>query len=203
MALAASTYYLARETRKLGVFTQREVAAVEQQAKAAAEQVDFLRLGVEASSRPVVVDVREDIDSPIENVAYAGWTAKVNATAVDVSTTATHLHVSIPVRNVGVGIAFIDSVSIRAESEEWDGTPTVQAIPPSEVSRLRFSVPTAATRYASFDADVIQSGALTLEVKYSDASGHVQPVTRLSYVRAEDGAWHVDRVVLLGVWGLL
>lgn len=201
LALAASTWRLARETRSLSKFTAREVAAAERQANAAYEQLQVARASLESSIRPVALDVPEDGSSSNELVTYdAAFSASVNRTHVHVATDRGYLHISVPFRNAGIGIAFVDRCSIRTADRFWEGTTTVQALPPGEVARMRFSVPNRVASYAAIHEGVVESGQLTVEIVYSDASARQQPITRLVYARRDDQGWGLDRVIVLGVW---
>jgi hypothetical protein len=197
LALAAATYYLARETRKLGQFTQREVAAAEEQARAAVQEVDIARRAFESSTQPVIVDMPADPSALVEDVVYTDATTSVGATAVDVLDSEDHLFVSVPLRNVGPGIAVVESARLRTEDNEWEGQPSVQFVAPWEHTRLRFSLRKQETGYAEFYDVIVRSGSITIEATYSDLAGHVQPVTRVSYLRSDDGTWTRDQVILL------
>lgn len=200
LALAVSTLRLAQETRQLSRYTRDEVVAAEAQARAAASQAETARLQLESASRPVLVDVRIDPSAGDEGVSYVGLHRAVNSSTVDVIATADYLHVSIPIRNVGVGIAFVDRARLRSYDVEWEGRASATVVPPGETARISFSIPHRATRYADFHAQIEQSGALELEIDYSDASGRPQPQTRLAYARTDLQGWVIERVVLLGAW---
>ena len=167
IALALATWRLARETRALSRFTQREVAAAEQQASAANEQLAVARESLQASTRPIALDVPEDPSALDETVLYEeGLSTRVNRTQVDVADADGYLNVSIPFRNVGAGVAFIDRCQMRTTEYEWEGASTVQALPPGEAARLRFSVPTRAASYAGFKEAVVDAGQIVAEISY-------------------------------------
>jgi hypothetical protein len=129
--LAWNTREAVRESRRQIDLSSREVVAVEAQGKAIAEQTQAVRdqataterqvaisaASLEAAARPVLVGVvpppvyragRQRVDAEVETVSY--WKdhdASVERDRVYYEETDEMIYCSVPLRNVGAGVAFV------------------------------------------------------------------------------------------------
>jgi len=122
---------------------------------------------------------------------------------VEFMTSATEgTRVAVPARNVGAGLAFIQSVRMH-----WDeagaavtpttyfGTPSKRVAPPGEEVWARFSFgPEAASRIEG----IATIGRFWVAIDYVDDSGGQAQTTRLDVIRTDaQKPWRVARVSLL------
>lgn len=212
--LAWSTRRSARDTRRLAgtteeevkavrdqvELTREEVEAVKEQAEAAREQVAVSSRAVAAGVRPVLIAVPEFRDlqpgtgyllEPLERVDYVDGTHAdgIAVSSVDVHESPEKLYVSVPLRNAGEGIAFVEASGFRwAEGGSFSGLASSRDVPPGERTRLRF------TQERSLEGvpDVAQLetyGTFSVEVSYADLAGG-KWTTRLDVHREErTGRW--------------
>lgn len=178
LALAVTTAWLAFQTRGLARKTQAEVDAT-------LSQVSVSRDAFEASTRPVIVDVPPASDH------------------VDVShDDAGRLHVQVPCRNAGAGLALVTSLALDwpESPEAWSGVATHTAIPPGEYSRLDFAAALGSERAAQEFVTRIGAGqTFTAEIGYTDVGGGQPARTRVVCAfrgDAGDEDWTVDRIEL-------
>ena len=211
-AMAVYTRSLAQRTREMAALTKAEVAAVvrqgaaiEQQATASTEQVrlaqsalvaqvqPWLTLGeVTAVSRPrVVIDrvFRDGIPSLVVNADDS------------------RLQVSLALRNVGNGLALIDST--RSHATGWSGAqsgdvlkpfsrPTVPrpVLPQGDQVRVEFDVhfdpwQSSLRTFAHLDRNY---GEFALDIVYSDVLGERSTRLRVSVAGTSENTWVVHKL---------
>lgn len=170
LILAGIALALVLATIRLVVATRAGTA----QAQADARQVlGLLQRQLEFSQRPLLVAV--PTAAPPVSVSFEG--AKI--------------HVSLPLRNVGRGLAMIDGEGVGLSGPGVGAleSRTVQEdyVPPGETTRLDL--------LAAFGDGPIATGTVwQLTVPYLDSAGRQRAVARLQIVRRTDDAWFVERV---------
>lgn len=205
---ARRTRELAQATVKLATSTEREVQAVVEQAEAARQQVEVSQEALLATYRPRLLNV------PL------GWTevgpaagarrTYVNVTDIE-GMTDDHLdpvtdahRISVPIRNVGTGLALIRRVQIRWHSPdahhpealgELGETGTFanafpSVLPPSEQGLLQstFSIGAQAS-ILGYGPDLRR---FSVDVDYTDMSGQLHETVRLDVSQEGDPPrWYV------------
>jgi hypothetical protein len=218
-ALAVMTWWLAGQTRSLVKAAKEELksvadeieisretmAEVREQTAASREQATVARLSMESTFRPVIVNVPPDW--PGFSTGYSETFEYVNGpkTTIDppsrweVHTTESqkHVHFSLPVRNVGAGVAFIIGTWLRFKKPEddpgWNGFATTTTLPPNEATRLRFSLEKEGSRGDEL-WEMLSYGNFAIEVLYQDLGGH-RWQTRLDvYKRPVKGGFSISQV---------
>ncbi len=119
---------------------QDQTAAVREQATATKRQVALSSAALEASVRPVLVPVTSGTDPAREEVPYLrGDRPNVEVSRVHYEATADTVRCSLPVRNVGAGIAFVTRVALLTRTA-YEGRITMPVIPPGERARVHFTL---------------------------------------------------------------
>jgi hypothetical protein len=128
-----------RQTETLG----EQTAAVRDQAEATKRQVAISSATLEAAARPVLVGIAP---SPAtigvrETVPYTpGYQQDVEIERIHFEATADMVYCSIPLRNVGAGVAFVQRASMMVAGY-YDGRVSQPVVAPGELTRARFAVP--------------------------------------------------------------
>jgi hypothetical protein len=217
LALAVATVYLGREAGAEGKrvaeqaeATRRSTDAVERQAAIAQEQVRVARQTLEASFRPVITNVspetRDDWSGVNENLSFADG-SDFNVPAEHRAFVATRddtklLHVAVPIRNGGTGIAFIAAASMRWKPDaSVSGLLATTVLPAGERAWIRFSVPkvdvpegsSVPVEHSDY-TNLISYGSVSVLVRYDDLGGNGW-VTRLDiHRRPGSGRWDISQV---------
>jgi hypothetical protein len=218
LGLAVGTFVLALATRRLAVSTDKEVkavgdeldlsrqtlAAVQEQAAAARDEVETSRLAAEATIRPVLVGARTakavrpdigDVQTAYEPVAWPGTNETRNipigtATAWEDANT---IYISVPLRNVGPGVALLRANALTLGDHRVSGVPSLGVVGPGETTRVQFNVARADDRSVALTE---QSGSFSIEVAYTDAAGGQMSLTRADLQFDRAGLWYVSQVFL-------
>lgn len=195
IALAVATFAMVRQTRHLAQLTRDELAAIQDQAHTAQEDVAVAREALEASYRPILVDVSATGDGD-EHVAYLGASFDVPHGSVHAAEKSGYLYCSVPLRNAGPGVAFMEAPGLRWSDEATPiiGDSSLHAVPPGDEVRLRFSIRDRIVPFAEVRAAVIEAGTIVVEAGYADIVGTAQPTTRAEFARNDEGAWEARRV---------
>ena len=154
LTLAGVTAWLARESRRQIDLSAREVSAVERQteavhdqAEATKRQVALSTASLEASSRPVLVGVvaphrmgHQPEDWNKETVLYSrDHVVQVRSDEVDFAETDEMVYCSVPLRNIGAGVAFLQEATLVTPTGYF-GRVSNPIVAPGETTRARFSV---------------------------------------------------------------
>jgi hypothetical protein len=199
LLLAAGTFYMAAGTKRLARLTENEVRAVEDQARAAGAHLQIAQEALEASIRPTLVDVPPTGPTSPERIQYEGWGTDVDRAAAHIEQTSDYLYCSVPLRNVGAGLALVEGVTLRwaANDVPWRGNSSLLAVPVGDQTRVLFSVPARRPEFSRAVEAVQEAGSFTIEASYTDASGRPQPPVRLLFVRNEAGGWATNQVLFI------
>lgn len=187
LSLAGVTAWLAWESRRQIDLSAREVAAVEKQteavrkqAKEAQRQAEVSAASLEASVRPVLVGaiapaeitrLDDNRAGQLEPVSYPNdYAIPVRPLAVHYEERDDMLYLSFCVRNIGVGVAFVQRVAVLTRTA-YPVRISPPIIPPDETARI----------------------LIALTLKQSDGSfTHVNEVTRTGrgFVQATVGLFY-------------
>lgn len=191
--LAGSTAQEIELTRQTAEDVRRQTAATE-------AQVGVGQATLAATFRPVLVSVPQGWDgfgrAGPETIRYLNGPevqiAQQDRWLVNVTESPKHLHFSVPVRNVGDGVAFVVTTALRWTADDAaTGMPTNAIVPRGEATRISFSIPKNGNQGA---VSLLQYGNFSAEVIYGDLGGHLWS-TRLDVYRRADGyGWFVTQV---------
>ncbi len=184
--LATKTGQVAEDTRDAANATRDAAQATAREAAVSAQEVEVARKALESSIRPIVVDVpREETFAGI--VRTVGTVTFENGPTVDLHSQSEvvikeddlYLYISIPLRNVGPGVAMITGLGLVFDGGKsgWSGAVSLTVVPPGEVTRFRFSVPKSRLELQS-GIERLKQGHGDLEARYSDVNGEQTTITR-------------------------
>ena len=201
---ATATLILAGITLGLALAIVALVNAIRRgtaQARAdAAAQLQVLQRQLHAGHRPLLVDVLRT--APVPDDTEAAHTTlpgiepeHFDPRTVHVKLAASQVSISVPLRNVGRGLAVIDGLGVEITGPGL-GEPEYRAVqrrhvPVDETTRIEL-VASHAT-----DEPVTSGAVWTVRVPYTDFAGEQRSNARLEIVcRGEDaeGPWYVERV---------
>jgi len=221
--LIGSQIAVAIGTLVLGAIAWWTARAASKTAKAAEDQV-------EAQTRPLLIDVGPRIVQPqqfggvpvqrlAEEITFEdGYVIRVSSIAGLIAGHGREdrHYLSIPLRNVGVGIALIEGIALL--EARYPGTTPKPNVPPGEQTRLNFVVRDTETQdglshfravvgAGFWDEDYDRpagpmkeppwdgEGVIGLEVGYTDLAGQQRTRTHLEVRRdRETGRWSMSRV---------
>ena len=197
--VAIGTLSLAAATAWMGWQTRRVAAISAIHADAALDSAHTSRSALESSIQPVLVDVPSGTDVQKEPVQYENMTLNIGRSEIQVHQAGEDLYCSVPLRNGGRGVALIGEVGLRWSDIEtpWLGRASLLAVPPGQLTRLRFSLPGRDPRAARAVAVITQTASFSVEVRCTSVAGLPQPWTRVDYARTDAGDWEARRAVLL------
>jgi hypothetical protein len=207
LTLALATAWLAKSTRSLAgttkqevdafeeqlALTREEVEAVKQQAKVARDQILLSSQALQASNRPLLVDV--PIGIYLESITESSYPDLVrhrviDRVAVSLRVDKGDLKLNVPFRNSGTGLALIQRVALLVEGEETPATVAGTAVGPGEFTRVNAS-------RAGLRANVSR---LNIIVWYTDLGGAQSTRSQLEFAidRSRDGhqEWRVRALYL-------
>jgi hypothetical protein len=176
-ALDIATLLLAVVTAAAAVAA---VCAVRAANRATRSAVDSAQKQVAAEIRPVLADVPQDL---FDDDAAEDWKRRVLVPPyTDV------LAISAPIRNVGLGPAFLDSAGIvpanRSKRPEFDvlvpAFPTHRVLPAGEATIITCSIRRDDLRFRALDEAV--GAQFNILVRYTDLAGEQRQVTNLYVV---------------------
>lgn len=194
LMLAAFTAFLALETRESVIATRVEAgiaaSALEQarkQAEATDRQASIAQETLEASWRPVLVDVLPPLQRADADYSTAGATPRP----------AGGFDFRVRFRNVGSGPAIIGRAGIHAGSAGVLATGiSSSVVAPGEMTTLEFQLKQEATEAHPVIANIRSRDAVTVDVSYGDQGGHHRWVTRAEVYPVEVGTWRIRSVQL-------
>lgn len=191
-AVALATLYLGWKTRGMARETKRVAEATETEARAVLEQSEKVAAQAAASEDQSRISV-EALQASIRPWLTAVVHAEVripSSTGLDpaiyLSERESDFVCSIPLRNVGNGLALIQPSMCRfvgrvlgVPSEPValsQGTPTAAAVGPGEATRIEFTIAKTSSQWTGLTLDAIvgldrHNGEFFVEVLYTDASG--------------------------------
>ncbi len=152
------------------------------------------REALRATIRPVLVDVPMDAPGSARVTHADGLELLVETDSVHVLAKEKYVFCSLPLRNVGPGVAVISGLGLREPS--WSGNASRMIVPPGEATRFSFSVPRDRPELSEGIGSML-GGRFILEARYADAEGGQDTITRAFVVRGEDGSYRVRQVALL------
>jgi hypothetical protein len=188
--LALATFRLARQARAEAKEVSRQSGILTQHAASTAAQVEVSRAALVAQVRPVLIDVEVGSAGAEELIWYErGVGRRVRRDEIHVAATEEGNFVcSVPLRNAGLGLAFIkDNPRLKhpARDDELIGRLTSQIVPPGERTRAFFA--------PGIPLEMPAEPSLILRVPYTDASGEVTLWTE-AIVQRKDDAWRVAQL---------
>lgn len=190
-----------------------QTQAVREQAEATKRQVDISIASLEAASRPVLVGLVEGLDwRPTRErdalrekitlayaLAYAGQhEVSVFADAIHYEAADDTIYCSVPLRNVGAGVAFLQRVELvttRGMDFPLQGRVTEPVVPRDETTRTLFAaVRKQSDGTASYWEEIVGiSGRgfaqFTIRVVYTGASRELVTVTELTTSQLPKGGF--------------
>jgi hypothetical protein len=205
--LAYFTWRLASETKNVAEKTHDEAVAVteqvriaNEQARIATEQVELSRQAMRAAIRPWLVPALRWTE--IENSSV-----KAQHGLIDLREDAQGIHGSVPLRNIGPGVAVIDREKSNVLGYGGLGSDlfaytnlktSVPVVPSGEVAELAFTIPGNTAAWVGITLDVFTGqnhvGDFGLDVWYSDWAQEQPMRVRFLVGRDTAGAeWHVFR----------
>lgn len=217
-AVAAGTLVLALFTWRLARETMGAVAAAEEQARLSGEalsiairqatsaeqqvlvgerQAEIASRTVRASIQPMLVAVPPQLETPEQVPRWRSQAAvSGHRGLVLVVLDGNSWEISIPLRNVGPGVAVVRGLSLQAGEVGWSGRMSSSIVAATEQTRFSFLVPPERDDLAPLKAS-LDSGTVDLVVAYTDISGLATFRTRASLHRAVDStSWAVRQVFL-------
>lgn len=222
LLLALTTAALAGFTLKAVRESQREVTAVDRQATSLAEQtgavkeqaaatrrqVDVSVASLEAASRPVLVGLvtsgnRRPV--PVTEAMYEmiplrfsdGQTDHIWPESIFYRAAEDKIYCSIPLRNVGAGVAFIQRTELVVTRNEFPltGRVTDPIVPRDEVTRTLFAAVRKQSDGSWSDWEEITGeggrgfAEFTIRVVYTGASKELVTVTEITTTQVPDGGY--------------
>jgi hypothetical protein len=158
--------------------TRGNLQAVERQAAASADQLLLAQQAFEASVLPILAEEPGSIAVGPNPIRYphSDYGKQFGNAEVEVVDLADGTHVSIPLRNVGPGIAVITSAGLSPPGSVHAAF-TRNIVPSGESVRFLFTVPRA-NADARPILESIDSGTLSVTVGYHDATGRQDLIGR-------------------------
>lgn len=104
---------------------------------------------------------------------------------------------SVPVRNVGLGLAIVSQVWLYGpEPPRWNGVASLTVIPSGEQTTARFTLARNDPQGGPIIDQVLRARSFSVSVLYTNAAGGQETITRLDVHQTEGGGWRVTRVHL-------
>lgn len=182
LGLAAATAYLALQTRG--------------EAKAS-------RQALQTTIRPLIVDAPRGVFLRDNETIYADGPRRTQVDRAKIDAWASsgqegRIAVSVPLHNVGSGVALIEDARLIFDGDyRWTRTALQTAVPPGQLTELSFGadidVGDAAVWQATFESEVHE---FSVEVAYTDLKGGQRTRTRVQ-VRGRSKWWRVTSRTLL------
>lgn len=109
------------------------------------------------------------------------------------------IYLSVPLRNVGPGAAFIRGIGLRFQGRVMSagGRPSIGVVPPGEVVRIQYTIETAGRDDMPSLDGIEQYGSFSIQVAYTDVAGEQWTLTRANVQRdARYNRWITSQVFL-------
>lgn len=187
VALGYLTYRLARGTEAMAMAVSDQVKASRAQVEASREQADLTREALSGSVRPILAGIPRGIEVHSSDLVI--WPGAGSLRLDDEGEiVATADFCTVPLRNVGPGIAFVESYTLEGwGGQHWFRKCSSGVIPSGSKARFTFFSP---ERLAP---DSPKPHQATLVVAYRDV-GKAGLTTRVDIVRSTAGVMVVNRV---------
>jgi hypothetical protein len=192
--LEAQTTALQDEAHAVG----EQVEAVRAQAEATKRQAELSAAAIEASARPILVGLPPDFSTEVENLVYTpGPTiGRIYRSQINYTESEDYVYCSVPLRNVGGGVAFVQSVSLLTGLASYEGRISNPVIPTSEIARVRFSLLLVDRSGKRTDANAITAAdrgfpQFTVYLVYTGASRDLVTASKVTVAGLPDGAFLV------------
>ena len=101
---------------------------------------------------------------------------------------------SVPLRNIGSGVALIQGISLHIGDLGWGGEMTSAVVAPNEWTRFAFTIPKDTPALDTVLSD-LRSGTATMWVRYTDITGSQVFRTRVD-IHDTGQHWTVRQVFL-------
>ncbi len=203
--LAYFTWRLARETKNVADKTHDEAMAVTEQVRIANEQARIASEQVELSREAMRASIRPWLAPALRWTEVEGSHVMAQHGVIDLREDTQGIRGSVPLRNIGPGVAVIDRAKSNVLGYSGLGSDlsaytnlntSVPVIPSGEVSELAFTIPSNSAAWVGLTMDTFTGqshvGDFALDVWYSDWSKE-QPM-RVRFLVGRDNAnaeWHV------------
>lgn len=176
----------------IGVETRRMAAAATADAKAArdavgsaAEQAAIARESLWAQQKPVLIEAVRLVsinqhDREMVKFQDGTWTKPMLGEAHVLCASGKAAYVSLPERNVGRGVAVVDSATLLVEGTGSEPLRVGGAylrrrhVPPRETVRMDFVIAPGTTSYEAVEDAINEAGSLSVSIGYSDLAGNAQ-----------------------------
>jgi hypothetical protein len=187
ISLGLATFWLGWQTRNVAKTGDAELKLLGRQANAADSQSKAAEAALSASIRPLLLDVprhthREILTGPFGR----GGLQPVDASVIYAVVSDSEVHLTVPVRNAGQGVALVTAAALTSIDAErvvrpvvTGGTPS--AIAPREEDSVYFDDDDGPSNLRHL---IEVGGDLVVEVAYSDAAGGQLAATRLYLIRS-------------------
>lgn len=198
IVLAIGTGLLARQTKNVVDKAGEQVNATKEQADVAREQVAVSNVqaalaaqALAASVQPTLVAVPPLGETSASMASVGG--VRPDRVAVDEPVDGIR-QVTIPLRNIGPGVALIRGLSVRVGPDVgWSGRMSSGVVAINEVTRLWFDIPTDRPELAP----LVAATTFTVIAAYTDISGERTFRTEAHVHRVgDDQRWIVRQVFL-------
>jgi hypothetical protein len=194
LMLAAFTAFLALETRESVIATRVEAgiaaSALEQarkQAEATDRQAGIAQETLEASWRPVLVDVLPPLNRADADFSNAGVSPRQRG----------GLTVSVRLRNIGSGPAIISRAGLSAGAAGVEASRTISAVvAPGDMTTLEFDLPAENTEAHAVIAALTAQAPVAVTVFYGDQGGHHRWRTRAELHSRDKFTWRIRSLEL-------
>ena len=174
----------------------KQTEAVQAQAAATERQVSISTAALEASARPVLVGVAPSSNVEREDVTYTdGHVVNVEVARVHYEETDDMVYCSVPLRNVGAGVAFVQRVSLLTRTP-YEGRISNPVVPPDEIARARFAITRRQRDGRATDVNEITTqgrgfAAFTIYVVFTAASHDLVTASKVTVAGLPDGTFLV------------
>lgn len=184
-ALAGGTFWMARRTTQVARATEREVGAIAAQVEIARDQVEIEKNALEATFRPLLVSVPQGYGAK----STGGWIPASEFVATGAYFTIDKLpdgpyRVSIPVRNAGQGIAFVDHAAVEWRRRRYRGQARNAIVPQGDLTYLDVKLP------AESGIDSPGEREFPMTAVYTDLGGRTWQTT-IDVTWKEAGGWMI------------
>jgi hypothetical protein len=204
LALAVATFWMARRTADLAQTTtaereiamrslqlaqeqiavgQRQVDAAHEQVEKSEEHIKLSRMATQATSRPMLGDIPMGMyyhpEHP-KSVRFDDGTyiqLDDRGSSIAPQESEGFAYCSIALRNIGTGAALITAFGLVFPNCSWSGRASQSIIPPTETTRLSFTIPKDREELQE-GVEQLRQGRITLDVTYTDVDGGQPLITR-------------------------
>jgi hypothetical protein len=204
LMLAAATFSLALYNRKIVTTSQAQLETARQDLALSHEQNRTAREALEAQTAPLLTTMPSSLDrEPILFHAASGEPQRFrDASAVDVSYGTAgnepHARISIPFRNVGSGVAVIESIQVMIGGKLFNGLANAPILASGEFTRADID---ADRRDSVFDyaaSLAVEGSDFSIICGYADSAGNSRGALRLDLHCDRPGSdrWRVRQLHL-------